>query len=584
MPGWVRATLRFRRVVPPLGSSIRGGLCVGVPVAVGFAVGEPVIGVTLGLACVLRTIGEREGPHRGNVTSLLIATPIAAAGYLFGLVQDLALVPLVALMAAVAFVAGTLARHGEGFALGGMQFLLVASIALGVPDTGTAAELGWFFLGAGIYAVCMAVDFLLLEPLRPERIALADLDRAVQMFEASPGPVERAAANSALAAARRVPTPGWATTTAGIARWGRYADVVTAADDLVAWEAARRDPDDARRRAYRDARAALLDGPPSDRAPVPVTPVTPVASVTSVAGPSWRERLALDPPTRAHAARLALCFGLAVSSRAWVGLDHWFWVPATVGLVMQPDFGSVFGRAVLRVAGTLVGSAFAALVIWAVPSGIGLGIVIGMLAATVPWAKQTSYVLQSLVLAAVVLLLVSQVAPAEGSLSLPLQRVLATAVGGVIVLVFGYLVWPAARRVSIAPTVRSATSSMAAMLRTATEPVPTDPEAQAARKASAISARQRALDLLVSTKVPLGRAAGEPPPTSTDAAAWTDAVRSLERLGGAVSDHAIARLSGTPPLPGADAIAAEIEAVAYEPDPDVVETRASDLAARISGR
>lgn len=574
VPGWVRATLRFRRVVPPLGHSLRAGLCVGVPVALGFALDEVAVGVTVGLACVLRTIGEREGPHRVNATSLLIATPIAACGYLFGLVQDLALVPLVALMAAVAFVAGTLARHGEGFALGGMQFLLVASIALGIPDTGTAAELGWFLLGAAIYATCMAIDFGFLEPHRPERLALAELDRAVQAFEAHPGAAERSAANAALAAARRVPTPGWESTTSGVARWGRYADVVAAADDVVAWEAAHRGPDGPRRQGYDDAGEALTRGLSSDRVPAP-------AALSGEARP-WRGRLALDRATRAHAARLALCFGIAVSSRAWVGLDHWFWVPATVGLVMQPDFGSVFGRAVLRMAGTVAGSAVAAAVMWAVPEGVAFGIVIGVLAATIPWSKQTSYVLQSAALAAVVLLLVSQIAPAEGSLSLPVQRVLATAVGGGIVLVFGYLIWPSARRVSIAPMIGAATASVAALLRTASEPVPADEPGRARRRAAAIGARHHALDLLVAAKAPLGRAAGEPPPASTDAAAWADAVGSVERLGGAVSDHAIARLDGAPPLADAASVAADIESLAAETDPAALEERAAGITDRVA--
>jgi hypothetical protein len=241
-------SLRFRRVVPPLGHSVRAGLCVGVPVAVGFAVDEPVIGVTLGLACVLRTIGEAEVPHRANVVGLLVATPIAAAGYLFGLAHGLPLLALIVLMAAAAFVGGTLGRHGPAFALAGMQFLLVASIALGLPDTGTGAALGWFFLGAAIYAVAMAADFFVLEPHRPERIALANLDAAVQALEVHPGPAERSAANVALAAARRVPPPGWETTEAGVARWGRYVDVVAAADDVVAWEAAHQAPEEDRRR------------------------------------------------------------------------------------------------------------------------------------------------------------------------------------------------------------------------------------------------------------------------------------------------------------------------------------------------
>ena len=71
------------------------------------------------------------------------------------------------------------------------------------------------------------------------------------------------------------------------------------------------------------------------------------------------------------------------------------------------------------------------------------------------------------------------------------------------------------------------------------EPVPTDEEARAERKAAAIGARQHAFDLLASTRVPLGRAAGEPPPASTDELA--------QRLG--LTEHAAAKLR---PLPGSN--------------------------------
>jgi hypothetical protein len=338
----VGATFRFRRASVPVGHTVRAALCVGLPVVVGFAIDDVVFGATIGLACVLRTIGERTGPHRVNVRNLLVATPLAACGYLFAPAQDLPLAALVALMAAVAFGAGVLSVRSEAGALGSMQLLLVTSIAIGVPDTGVVRSLGLFFLGAGIYAACMAVDYLVLEP-EPE--------------PASP-PAARAAAHGA---------SGWA----------------------------------------------------------------------------------VDRSTVRLAGRLALCFGIAVSARGWFELEHWYWVPATVGLVMQPSFGSVPGRALLRAVGTAAGAVVAGLVIGAGLDGTALGIAIGLLAATIPWAKLASYALQSAALAAVVLLLVDQVDPAS-TVGLPVQRIAATVIGSAIVFVFGFAVWPEARRLEAA--------------------------------------------------------------------------------------------------------------------------------------
>jgi hypothetical protein len=338
--GWLRTAFRVRRASVPVGHTVRAALCVGLPVIVGFAIDDPVFGVTIGLACVLRTIGERTGPHRTNARNLLIATPLAACGYLFAPAQGLPLVALVALMAVVAFVAGVVSSRGEAFALGSMQLLLVTSIAIGVPDTGVVESLGLFFLGAAIYAAAMAVDYLLVEPERSAEVPAA----------------------------------------------------------------------------------AIVDP-----------------------GATWRARLAVDRAVVRQASRLALCFGLAVSARGWFELSHWYWVPATVGLVMQPSFGSVPGRALLRAVGTAAGAVVSGLVIGSGLDGVGLGLVIGLLAATIPWSKLTSYALQSAALAAVVLLLVDQLDPAS-AVSLPVQRIAATAVGGVIVGVFGFALWPEARR------------------------------------------------------------------------------------------------------------------------------------------
>lgn len=349
-PAWVRDAVQIHRAQVPVGHTVRAALTVGLPVVVGFAIDDVVLGVTIALACVLRTIGERKGPHRTNIRNLLIATPIAASGYLFGAAQGLPLVPLVVLMAAAAFVAGTLSGHGEAFALAGMQFLLVASIAIGIPGQGVLRPLLLFLVGAAIYGACMVIDYRLFEPEPP-----------------SPGPAAPAPRAGAAAGAR-----------------------------------------------------------------------------------SW---LTIDAVTARSAGRLALCFGLAVSARGWVDLQHWYWVPATVGLVMQPSFGSVPGRAVLRMVGTVLGALVGAVVIAGDLGGTALGVAVGLLAATIPWSKLASYAIQSAALSAVVLLLVGQIAPST-SVGLPVQRIIAAVVGGAIVFVFGYLLWPEARRLDAARSAR----------------------------------------------------------------------------------------------------------------------------------
>lgn len=583
IPAWARNALRVAPVRPPIGHTVRAALCVGGPVTVGLAIDEVAIGVALSLASVLRTIGEREASHRVNATTALIATPIAACGYVMGLTQSWPLWALVAAMAAVAFVAGTLSAHGEGLSLGGMQLLLVASIALGTPDDGWLGSIGWFLAGAALYGVAMAIDDLVIEPHRPERMALAAIDGAVDHLEGAVGDGDasavasaRAQVHAALAAAWRVPPAGWASTEAGIARWGAYVAVVEAAGTLTTFLAAPADPAaiDERRAGYRNARADHRSGVAPPRPPVTLAPAR------AAAAPWWR-RLAVDHDTRAQAGRLALCMAIAASSRAWVDLDHWFWVPATVALVMKPDFGSVFGRAVLRVAGTVVGAVIAATVVGTLAEGPWIGVAVGLAAATIPWGKLANYSLQTVAISVVILLLVEQVAPSGGGAwSLPLQRVAATAVGGAIVLVFGYLIWPSARRPSVAPAIGQATGALAAELRAASAPVP-DGEPELTRRHDAVvGARRQGFVALASTRTPLSRAAAEPPPASDDAAAWLAAVGALEHLADAISAHAVGRLDGAPALADAQALADQVESLGSAGAGEIVE-RAAALADRI---
>lgn len=341
VPTWMGGALRLRPAGIPVGHTVRAALCVGAPAALGFALDDVVTGVTVALACVLRTVGERPDPFAANVRSLLVATPIGACGYVFGYAEGLPLPALVGLMAVVAFAAGVLAGRGGALALGSMQLLLITSVAIGVPDAEVGRTVLLFFGGAALYLACLAVDAFVFEP--------------------------------------------------GL------------------------------------------------RAGAPRTPAGPSSADPGLGA-------VLDPALLRQAGRLALSFAVAVSARGWVDLQHWFWVPATVGLVMQPSFGSVPGRAVERAIGTVLGAVVAACVLVVVPDGVGLGLAMGLLAATIPWAKLASYALQSAGLAAVVVLLVDQVSP-SAIVGLPVQRVLATVVGGAIVLVFGFLVWPEARRI-----------------------------------------------------------------------------------------------------------------------------------------
>jgi uncharacterized membrane protein YccC len=72
-----------------------------------------------------------------------------------------------------------------------------------------------------------------------------------------------------------------------------------------------------------------------------------------------RANLSFDSAAFRHAIRLAVCVALGDGIGRAVSWHRTYWLPMTVAIVLKPDFSATFSRGVLRVAGTLMGLAFA---------------------------------------------------------------------------------------------------------------------------------------------------------------------------------------------------------------------------------
>jgi len=138
---------------------------------------------------------------------------------------------------------------------------------------------------------------------------------------------------------------------------------------------------------------------------------------------------------------IAFSICLSVSYCAhWFDHDaHWFWIPLTVGLVMKPDFGSIRDRAIQRTIGTIVGVLIGAIILATVPKSALFIAVMATLGAILPWAMQRSYILQAVCLTPLILMLVDVIVPGTGNLDYGVQRLIDTAIGGLIVILLGYL-------------------------------------------------------------------------------------------------------------------------------------------------
>ncbi|GAA0715462.1 FUSC family protein [Dokdonella soli] len=68
-----------------------------------------------------------------------------------------------------------------------------------------------------------------------------------------------------------------------------------------------------------------------------------------------RANLSLSSIAFRHALRCGVCLALSVAGARIAGLEHGYWIPMTVAIVLKPDFAGTFRFGLLRVMGTLLG-------------------------------------------------------------------------------------------------------------------------------------------------------------------------------------------------------------------------------------
>ena len=137
--------------------------------------------------------------------------------------------------------------------------------------------------------------------------------------------------------------------------------------------------------------------------------------------------------------RLMVCMGVAGLVSEVLPLQRSYWVPLTVAIVLKPDYGSVFARALQRGIGTVVG-AVAGAVLLVLVHGTWLLIPFGVLAALLPFGRSRNYGLLSTFLTPLVVVLIDLLGPAGWRLAE--DRLIDTLIGCAIVLLIGFAPWP----------------------------------------------------------------------------------------------------------------------------------------------
>jgi uncharacterized membrane protein YccC len=226
-------------------------------------------------------------------------------------------------------------------------------------------------------------------------------------------------------------------------------------------------------------------------------------------------------------------------------LQRSYWVVLAVAIVVKPDNGSVFARAVQRGVGTIVGAELGAIILAAVPYGPWLLLPMAVLAAAQPHGRLRNFGLGATFMTPVIVLLIDLLAPAGWRL--PEERLVDTLLGCAIVLLVGYVTWPSSWHSHLprqfAATLRDACAFTAAALIPDPDPVACGRRWQLRRKS------YRALGDLHGE---YQRAMSEPAAVSRRASAWWPAIVALDAVADAATATGVAIRRGAPaPSPGA---------------------------------
>jgi len=138
--------------------------------------------------------------------------------------------------------------------------------------------------------------------------------------------------------------------------------------------------------------------------------------------------------------RLTLLTVAGVWAYQYFQLPHGYWLPFTMVVILQPDFGATRARAAQRVAGTVAGSLVATGLIWLhLPSSVNLAL-IGITAFGYAYVVRRNYGTAIFFVTIFVVLLLE--GGSGGHAHIAIERVLATCAGTALAFTAAAIFWP----------------------------------------------------------------------------------------------------------------------------------------------
>ncbi|MGY2084363.1 FUSC family protein [Blastococcus sp. SYSU DS0539] len=578
-PAWLEELVRTTPPPVPWRDVARFAVAIPAPLALAVTVGGGLdsaaalgAGVFGTMGALAAALAPQPGPLRDRLRRIGAATLFGMLGLLAGQHATGGGWEPVVVIALLSAVAAFVSAVNAALSLGALQLLVYTALASGLmTPLPAAAEVGFFLCGAA-WATLTTLVQARTEHADPDRAAVAAVFTRIGELLAAIGsekaPDARRALTTALNAGYDRVIRSRSRSAGRSQELSELAGVLNAAAPLVegAVAAARAgvpaDPQDVTA-VHGLAAAVIGSGELTDQRPAPLEAGHPavravrhgVRLVWNVVGdPEERagaaaaratpglgvrarelvDRTVASADTRAFAVRLSLCMTVAEIARQYLPIERPYWVLLTVAIVLKPDFGSVFTRAVQRGAGTVLGVLLGSALLAALPRDGWVLVAIACSAAVLPWARNANFGLFSVFQTPLIILLLDLAVP--GGPGLVGARLLDTLVGCAIVLVFGYLLWPQTWRAPLDAALRDAAVALDAFVEAAFTGSPAERR----------RARRRNYRALTELQTQLQRRLAEPPPISTRAAAWWPVIVQLERTSDAVTEAVIATRGGEP--------------------------------------
>jgi uncharacterized membrane protein YccC len=252
------------------------------------------------------------------------------------------------------------------------------------------------------------------------------------------------------------------------------------------------------------------------------------------------DRIRAGKLVRLFAIRLMASIAVAAVVSDVLPLQRSYWVVLTVAIVLKPDFGSVFARALQRGIGTIVGAVLGAVILAIVPYGPWLLIPFALLAALLPYGRSRNYGLLATFLTPLVVVLIDLLD--RSGWRLAEDRLIDTLLGCAIALVVGYAPWPSSWHARVPSELAGAIGDVARYTERALIQTTADRS----------KLRRQTHRELSDLHAEFQRAMSEPAALSRQATAWWPALVGLERVMDTVTATALAAEHGGPAPAPAD--------------------------------